>query len=156
MKAHYLQVDSWVGLLSYAEHHYGRVTQGGKKLFDVSYSLSRADAARINKEAQRLEGASAFRYSPGETSIRFPSEERLIARAIEMCEQYPEVKVLVKGCSGVLDPMPVLVGPDSLKQGAESIVARAEANDWWEGDEEVMEGLYEEWCELLKAHGVTL
>lgn len=150
MKRINLEINSWIGTAPGASHYFGRL-RIDKETIDVDREITKEVALALNRDEKRK--GDSYRWSVGGTTIRFHSEAEVIARAIEMIAEYPDA-VLFEGSSAVLDPQPVLHGPEPLKTECNQMVAEAEANDWWEGDEETMEAISERWMAMLKTNGL--
>lgn len=135
----YLHVTTWAKILCSAQHYYGTLKSNDKKV-EVLYTLTAEDAARLNKEGDR------GYYKPGDTSSRFWSLDALRTAAIEQWQiEFPDALLLIQGVRHVYDPQPVLAGPPEIVDRLNNIVDRCEANDWWEGDEDAMKRLCQEW-----------
>lgn len=151
VRAH-LEIRSWVGTSAIgASHYYGELRiPGVKDHVEVERVLTARETKRLNKEA-REHGDVGFTYTVGATSGRFWDEKSVEDTAIEYIKaNHPEIVLLFKGSRAVCDPQPVLLGPEPLKTQLNALVAEAEANDWWEGDEDAMESISQRWKALTK------
>ncbi len=54
----------------------------------------------------------------------------------------------MEGEKSVLDPQPIMDGPNEIKVAVNDLVERGEAVGWWDGDEEAMQEIVDEWEEL--------
>lgn len=156
MKAH-LEITSWVGTSAIgASHYYGRLRVNGHEEVQLERILTTSEARQMTKDDRRLsDGGDFYRWKAGQSTNRFFSEQEVIDAAVAcLKDQHPEVTVLFRGNSGVLDPQPVLIGPDELKAELNGLVAEAEANDWWEGDEKNMNVIADRWDNKLKEAGL--
>lgn len=154
MKAVFLKVLTWVGTTNpyyerKPEHYYGTLVRHSTKTeVQVEYVLSEGDARRLSE--------SDFTFRAGDTSGRFFSKQHLIDCAKStFAQRFPDCDILIEGDPIVLDPRPVLVGPTDYMKRANDLVARAEANDWWEGDEKNMKVISKEWHKLQEEFGVS-
>lgn len=131
-----------------ATHYYGTLRIGDEEV-TITRELSASDAKKLNKE-NRERGDLDFRWSPGDSCSQFFDRESLIEAALRtITEQYPQVTWLFEGNHCVVDPQPVLMGDEPLKTELNKLVAEAEANGWWGGDEEVMEDISDRWQAAL-------
>ncbi len=147
MKAH-LEITSWAGRVVDAVHFYGRLRVPDQEEITVERTLTVAEAADLNRD-ERRRGEVSGSYSPGSVTGRFKTEEQVIECAIAYLKaNHPEIEWLLNGCSYVLDPQPVVMGPEPLKTELNALVAAAEANDWWEGDENTMSDISKRWRTL--------
>lgn len=144
MKRAYLTITTWANVVPGASHYHGSIHIDDKQI-RVEQVLNERLVKQFNIEEQR--SGSRYRYLLGDTITRFFDEESLIASAIEMVG--PDT-VLFNGDKAILDPLSVLVGPEPFKTEANALVAEAEANDWWEGDEAAMKDIYERWTDLMR------
>lgn len=145
MKKAYLTIRTWVGSsVGHAQHYYGRL-RIGKEEIDVEYAMNEEQAAKLSDHD--------FTYEPGSTTSRFFSEEHLREVATKLAQEQG-VELLFEGEHCVCDPQPVLIGPEPLKTELNALNDRAEANDFWEGDEPMMKIIYREWQAALKKAGV--
>jgi len=149
MKAH-LTITTWADALPGASHYYGRLKVGVKH-FDISRALTQPEAAALNLDEH--EAGGDFRpWKVGDESGCFFSEAAVEQAAIKIVrDKYPEVTLLFKGDPCILDPQPVLIGPEPLKTELNGLVAEAKANDWWEGDVKHMTNIYERWRKVVPA-----
>ncbi len=146
MKAH-LTVSTYSGMCPDASHWMGRLRlEGSKDDINVEYELTVSQAKTMNRDNR--ENGDDYRYKPGSISTRFFTEEELVTDAIALATKLG-VTLLFKGSHCILDPQPVLIGPEPLKTQLNALVAEAEANDWWEGDEATMEDISKRWEALL-------
>lgn len=156
MKAH-LEITSWVGTSAIgASHYFGRLRVNGHEQMELERTLTASEAKQMTKDDRRNSGGGDFfRWKAGHKTHRFFSEQEVIDAAIaHLKEHHPEVTVLFQGNSGILDPQPVIIGPDELKAELNGLVAEAEANDWWEGDEKNMNVIADRWDALMKGAGL--
>lgn len=151
VRAH-LSIRSWVGTSALgASHYYGELHIPGPKDFvQVGRPLTAREAKQFNKEA-REHGDTGFTYRVGDLSGRFWDEKSVKDTAIEYIKaNHPEIVLLLEGNRAVCDPQPVLFGPEPLKTELNKLVAEAEANDWWEGNDDKMENISQRWKILTK------
>lgn len=152
-----LIVTSWVGSLPGAEHFYGTIERRDRKTYTtveeikIVATLTSAMAKKLNLDAKRRGDDMAFKWKKGDDCGQFFKESDLFAAAIEALKDKPDA-VLFVGSPSVCDPMPVIHGPESFKLAANALVAEAEANDWWEGDEPRMKDISRRWEALLREH----
>jgi hypothetical protein len=153
MKAVFLKVLTWVGTTNpnyerKPEHYYGTlIRKSTNTTVEVKYVLSEADVRKLREED--------FKYKAGDTSGRFFDRNYLIEQAKQLfVQRFPDCEILFEGDPTTLDPQPVLIGPDDFVKRANDLVAKAEANDWWEGDEKKMKKICNEWEKLCQDYGV--
>jgi hypothetical protein len=144
----YCEIMTYIGTaVSWAEHWYANlVCDRGKGLYaartELKQTLTESGAARMN----RREGGD---WEAGERTNKFFSEERLKEVAIVKYKLlFPGATILVDGRNGVCDPQPILDGPAEIMETANWFVERANEVGWWEGDEDAMEVICDEWDEF--------
>ncbi len=155
-KAVYLHIRTYVGSATvyWAKHWQGTLFSGDdREGIEVTYTMSQADADESNKGDGPFDfGGNTGAYHEGDESTRFLSKEALLAAA-EACWQkhFPEGKVLIEGEPRVIEPQPVLVGPQNIKDRINSIWELCEKLDWWDGGhEDEVEELSKEWQRIWK------
>jgi len=116
----YLDVTDW-GPWG-GEHFAGLLRwRVGKRSFrhQLTHPLSAAEAIQINKK----DGSAT--YKPGSISMRYSTEDDLIADAIAFCVEHKAIGLLLHGDEIYLDPQPVLYCDDSnLKRVLQSLVEK--------------------------------
>lgn len=145
MKAN-LTVTTWVdSSVIGATHYYGRIQIEGRRTdITVERTIGKAEAKQLNKDER--DAGDGPSYKVGDISGRFWSEAQVIEAAVAyMQEKHPTIAYLMNGCRSCLDPQPCLIGPEPIKTALNALVAEAEANDWWEGDEDVMKDIFQRW-----------
>lgn len=148
MKTAHLTITTYGGVVPGASHYRGRL-RIGKEEIDVEYKLTVKTAKQLNIEDRRA-GRTDYTYKPGQMACRFFDEESVIKATVEYVQQnHPEIEVLFQGSRSILDPQPVLMGPEPIKTELNKLVAEAEAIDYWEEDEEKMQDIADRW-EALK------
>ena len=142
----YCKPMTWVGTsVSWAEHYYGDLICG-KKRKELTHALTASGAARMT----RREGDGTT-WVVGEKTNRFSDKEHVKQEAIRQYKTaFPGATILVYGGTGVCDPQPILDGPEYIKVTANRFVDRANEVGWWEGDEDDMQVICDEWDEFWK------
>lgn len=154
--AAWLTIGSWIGIGLGAEHYYGTITlrrswgKKGNKEWQVQKKLTKSEAIELNKK----EGTSSFfRYKPGMLTERFNTEAEMVEYAIALFREkvqkkYPDVKYLVLGTTGVIDPQPIIVGDGSKEVTmVNNFAARAEKIGYFDSPKE-MEEINKRWEKL--------
>ena len=166
-KAVYLHIRTYVGSATvyWAKHWQGTLFSGeDRDGIEVTFAMSQAEADAANKEDGPYDSPEEIAegyhgsYHEGSESTRFLSREALLAAA-EACWQkhFPLGKVLIEGEPRVLEPQPVLVGPQSIKDRINSIWELCEKLGWWDGDnEDEVQALSDEWQRIWKTEIETL
>jgi len=148
----YCHMMTWIGSSVESAEHYYAWMQLGKDLGsrqDLQHILTESGAARRNR---RKDDGPEWRA--GLKTARFQSEEHLKKEAIKQYKViFPSATVLVYGESCVFEPQAILDGPEEMKAAINELVDRAESIGWWEGDEEAMEVICDEWAELWEEVG---
>jgi len=145
-----LDVRTWIGTSAIgAKHYYGRIIFNDGTNKD-DHSIERTIDS--DKEATELNrDDSGAGYKKGDATTRFDDLESLREKARQLWRSlYPDAVALLESDSCSLDPSLMLDGPPELMAELNAIVARCEANDWWEGDEKVMEALSNSWNQLIE------
>lgn len=136
----YCDMRTWAGSLAvpYAVHYYAKLVHGRVRK-ELSHVLTAAEACALTESDVN----DAPPYETGDTSCRFLSEDRLKKAALAIYKDtFPNATILVYGEKCVCDPQLLLDGPPELMAAVNELYDEAERNDWWEGDEEIMEGIY--------------
>ncbi len=142
----YCEITTYIGTaVAWAEHWYANLVRDARSLpkrIELKQTLTESGAARMN----RREGGD---WTAGEKTNRFFSEERLKEVAIlEYKLLFPEATILVEARSGVCDHQPILDGPAEVVATANRFVKRAREVGGWEGDEDAMQVICDEWDEF--------
>jgi hypothetical protein len=149
----YLTVSTFKGVVYDASHYQGHIrVKGQSEDIHLDHLLTKDQVKRLNKQCK--ESDDPYRYKLGDKCSRFFDEETLIAAAIEYAKAN-KIDVLYRGAHYVADPMLMIHGPEPLMTEANKIVAEAEANDWWEGDEDKMTAISKRWKALVAEVGTT-
>jgi len=157
MKTAYLEVTTYVGtsMVWYAEHYYGRIMFGKKKV-EVTAPLTKTDAARLNKGERYKDPVLQSEYKAGEESGRFYNKNKLIKAAITLFnEDSHGYEALLLGESPVCDPMLMLIGPIKAMEKANRLHKEFEEYDGWNADRNhwpVLEAISEKWESLVGDH----
>ncbi len=154
----YLKIRTYVGSATvyWAKHWQGALfTCGDREGVEVTFTMTQADADAANKEDGPYDSpediACGYQgsYRAGSTSTRFLSKESLLEAALAMWRTLcPKASVLIEGEATIIEPQPILVGPQSIKDRINAIWAQCEELGWWEGDEESVEKLSDEWQKI--------
>lgn len=132
MKAVYLEITSWVGTAINAEHWMGCLQFRGASDIELTHPLTSGEARRLTVKSR-----GAIPYEKGEMSEKFESKQQLIDCAIASYKtHFPDADMLVLGRRAILDPQPVLDGPEPVKSQINAMVARAEVIDYYDGGHE--------------------
>lgn len=124
----YLEIRSYIGVSFGAQHYYGEMRCGHKRV-DLKHRMSAAQAARLNK-AHDWKG-----YKAGSLSEHFESKEQLIAVAVESYkEHFPEAILLVQGSPVYAEPQPCLAGEPALMEKINRLAAELKAEEAKNGD----------------------
>lgn len=146
----YCHITTYKETLSYAEHWYANLVCGYRESnkrglparIELKQTLTESGAARMN----RREGGD---WKAGEETNKFFDEERLKKEAILKYKLLlPGATILVDGRHGVCDPQPILDGPEEIMTTANRFTRRANEVGWWEGDEDAMQVICDEWDEF--------
>lgn len=127
-------------------HYYGRIKLG-KEEINVEYTLTVAGCRALNKDDRRR--GDQITYRPGSTTTRFRSEAALIKAAVTKAQELG-ITILIRGHSYVLEPQEVIFGPEPFKTQMNKLYAEGEANNWWEGDNKIMERIENDYQALMK------
>lgn len=151
MNIAYISISSYAGFAPNASHFYGRLRIGTEEV-DLSYAMTRDQAARFNKDGRRT--GDDFINRPGDVTCRFFSEEDVRAAAIQEVKNRPEVDLLLEGSKYICDPMPVLWAKDEeFGQRLQELYLEAKSVKFWERDEKAMEEISQRWgatiCNIL-------
>jgi hypothetical protein len=142
----YLRITSWAGRVSGAEHWYGKLSGPHKHEHEVQYTLTQAEADRLNVDG--------LDYAAGEESRRFCSKEALIEVALACWQQhFPEARLLIEGNASTIEPQPVLAGPPDIAARINQLWRECEELGWWDGDEaacEACKARSDEWKHIWK------
>ena len=112
MKVAYLNISTWEGISVGACHFYGSLSCG-KKTIDIERVLTKSTASRLNQKRAK----DLLPYEKGSETALFLSSASVRRRAIATFrEHFPKANILVEGRRSVVEPQPVLVGPESLKE----------------------------------------
>jgi len=153
--AAWLDITTWVGIGLGATHYYGTIStrrhwgKHGETKWEVDRKISRAEAIELNK----AEGTAYSQYRAGQLTVRFSSEEQLLEYAADtfrnkVQKQYPNVKYLILGSTGIIDPQPIIVGDGSADVATVNELAeRAEKIGFWESEKE-MKKIAKKWEKL--------
>lgn len=155
----FLEIQSWVGLSIGAQHYYGKLGLSDRTLewkerhekeVQVQKPMTSKEAKERNK-AEHIEGSS-WRWKKGDMTHGFATEKELRERALVIWkEHFPEYNLLLEGTTSTLDPCLVIDAPPEFMEQGNVIVAGCESNNWWEGDEDAMEKLSQQWDKLITA-----
>lgn len=138
MKGHYkivyLETTTYKGGPCYwATHYYGRLVSDDGDLdhVDLEFTLSASQAEKMTA------GDEGYTYREGDHSMRFESEDAVIALALATYKQhFPEADILVLGCHSTCEPRPILDGPSPLKEQVTAMYEKCEKLGWWDGENE--------------------
>jgi hypothetical protein len=155
----YLKIRTYVGSATvyWAKHWQGALFHAGDRDgVEVTFAMSQADADAANKEDGPYDSPEDVAcgylgsYHEGSTSTRFLSKESLLEAALACWQkQFPNASVLIEGEPGVIEPQPILVGPQSIKDRINSIWELCEKLGWWDsGNEDECEKLSDEWQKI--------
>lgn len=145
-KVVYCKISSWKGRIEGAEHYYVDLNQqvlhrNSKKVW---HNLTYSEAARINRVGSNREPER--RFEVGEEVGWFFDLERAREGAIAVYkEMYPGAIILVEGDIGTYQPQLILDGPIEAMEAINELYQRAEENNGWEGDEDEMKAICDEW-----------
>lgn len=165
----HLNITSWVGTMAMGEHWYGNLhfylpeyekTRWGLRKrheVDVTYTLGKAEAARLNEDDPDWHG-----YRVGDESSRFFLRDRLLEEALKCWKEHvPHGKVLLCGDPVELGVHEVLVGPANLKRLGNQLwqADKAEGYEmntrslirYWTDKRESIDA---QWQALFKKHGL--
>jgi len=144
----YCEITTWIGTsVGWAEHWYANLVcdRGSVKSCErkeLKQTLTESGAARMN----RREGGN---WEGGEETNKFFEEEDVRREAImRYTLMFPGATILVDGRHGVCDPQPILDGPEEIMATANRFAGRANEVGWWEGDEDAMQVICDEWDEF--------
>jgi hypothetical protein len=157
MKVVYCKISSWVGRVQSAEHYYvdlscGRYSDSDRVDRVVRHNLTQSEADRLNRRdgISRKELDIQTAWEAGEEVGYFFSRERAVRGAIAAYKELsPDAILLVEGNISTYEPQLILDGPPEARKALNELYERAEANDWWEGDEEAMQAIMDDWREIL-------
>jgi len=107
----------------------------------LKQTLTDSGAARMTRRED--DGTT---WEAGEETNKFFEEEDVRREAIRQYKLlFPDATILVDGRHGVCDPQPVLDGPADVMETANWFVEQANAAGWWEGDEDAMQIICDNW-----------
>lgn len=154
MKIAFLHITTWVNSYDmFAQHYYGRIVFDDKESVDVDFTLTKADAAKLNKKERDSLTRIPSNYEAGETSGRFDSKERLYEEAIKLFNSDPHgCEILLVGEPYVYDPMEMIVGPEEIIKEANVLWENFEEFDGWgcsKQEEPVVQTICDMWEELV-------
>lgn len=133
-------MTTWVGTAACGSHHYGSLRCGKHERVDVVHPLSREEVDRLNKYND------GSKYVVGEESGRFYDEETMKVWAVRTCKKhFPDADILVYGDRAVVEPQPILFGPNDLMQEVNKMYARGEEIGFYDSDQ----GKKNEWDEIV-------
>jgi len=143
----YCEIMTYIGTaVSWAEHWYANLVcdRGPGKSCDrreLKQTLTDSGAARMTRRED--DGTT---WEAGEETNKFFEEEDVRREAIRQYKLlFPDATILVDGRHGVCDPQPVLDGPADVMETANWFVEQANAAGWWEGDEDAMQIICDNW-----------
>jgi len=121
--------------------------KGGKYIREeIKRKLTKEDADELNRQRP-----SSYPYRKGHETNAFNTRKELIkvtrAKWKKLC---PDAIVLFEGSYGVMSPQICLSGPREIKKRLNEFVERANEVGWYEGDEEAMEKIDDEYGEYLE------
>lgn len=150
-KTAYIKITTWVGRLSYASHFYCHIGfAGGEPDVEVRRNLTVEEARAINKSEKR-KGRPDFQYKAGNSSGVYLTRSAALKEAARYFKKHLVPKGftnLVDGNSYTLQPQPVVSAIKKFvphKAAVNKLYRQAEKNDFWEGDEAVMEHIIRNW-----------
>lgn len=148
LKVVYCKISSWAGRVNGAEHYYTDLSQrvSPRDTKKVWHNLTQSEADRLNRRTIQDPLHPDPTWEAGEEIGHFFDRERAVKGAIAAYkEMFPGAIILVEGDIGTYEPQPILDGPPDVMKAINNLVKRADDNDGWEGDEEVMQAIADEW-----------
>lgn len=135
----YLEMSTFAGIVGWAIHWYGKLWCGDDRIV-LTCTLTAAQAKQRNR------GDKWDTYREGSESERWDDEDALIARAMATWrEHFPSAVLFVRGDHAYVDPMLALDGDPDLVRINNEFFHRAEKIGWYDGDEDAMDDLWEQW-----------
>jgi len=156
----YCEISTYIGTsVAWAEHWYGTLVAGsaGTKRglpnrVELKQALTGTGAERMTRREN--DGTT---WEVGEETNKFFFEDHVKSVAIEKYKLlFPGATILVDGRHGVCDPQPILDGPLDIVRTANRFVQRAHEVGWWEGDEDAMQVICDEWDDFWEDVKCTL
>ena len=92
-----------------------------------------------------------YRYRAGAMSERFESEIDIRKGALKIWKKrFPDAVILLEGSSSCASVQRCLSGPKELKNKINSLWRQAEKIGWYEGNEELMTEIDDNYMDLLR------
>ena len=137
-----LNITTYAGYCVGASHYYGALHSRDKRI-ELGFILTKKTAPLVSHKD--------YQYKAGQRSIRFISEKdiRRVARR-EWKKNFPDSILLLEGTPACGDPQRCLEGPKELKKEINRLKNTAEKIGWYEGDDEGMTKISDEYMNLLR------
>jgi hypothetical protein len=149
MKVVYCNIVSWAERVPNAEHYYVDLKSGSypnRVIKKVWHNLTQSEADRLNRRAIQDPQYPDQKWEAGEEVGYFFSRERAVEGAIAAYKTlFPDAVILVEGDIGTYEPQLILDGPSVVMEAINKLYKEAEAINWWEENEVIMQAIEDTW-----------
>lgn len=142
-----LEISSFAGYSIGAEHFYGTLICGNKRI-ELKRMLSRKEAKYLN-DKNGVYGAYKLSWRAGDMVNMFNEKESIVRVAIKEYKQhFPDAVVLLRGTPACVDPQEILDAPKFFVDAGTKLVEQAKSFGGWD-NEKKMNRVCEAWERLL-------